>query len=353
MQTLPKTLAILSLGVLAFSSAAPASTGAERGASYTPIFGYDDKNGALYGAAAFFYQEGRPGYDTGVYGVSNGRDFHSITFAMDHRSPAGLDLSLHSSLARTFDDYFGEGDATRDHAALRLQQDRSDTQAALLLHTDEHWALGPSLGLKARRENRATWLNAPAAPAPRAFQDSADPALGLRVVYDDRDSTLSSSQGSLVALDLRALPSKLALMDGANDAWQAQGDLRQFQRLSGSVVMAHRLTGGLSLGEPGYAERYSLGGTGLLRGFQDNRFRGRQFYCLQEELRVPVWKAVSAAASVDLGDVSDTRLGPPRRSLQAGIRAGLPPSYGMKARLDVGYGDSGERSLALQFGETF
>jgi hypothetical protein len=62
---------------------------------------------------------------------------------------------------------------------------------------------------------------------------------------------------------------------------------------------------------------------------------------------------ISAATSVDLGDVSDGPLGRPRRSLQAGIRAGLPPSYGMKARMDVGYGDSGERSLAVQFGETF
>jgi len=157
----------------------------------------------------------------------------------------------------------------------------------------------------------------------------------------------------MLGLDLRALPSKLALAEAGQDAFQAQAEWRQFHALGRGLVLAHRLAGGASLGEPGYMERYSLGGTSQLRGFEDNRFRGKQFYCLQEELRVPVWKAVSVATSVDLGDVSDTKLGAPRRSVQAGLRAGLPPDYGMKARLDFGVGDSGERSVALQFGETF
>jgi hypothetical protein len=56
---------------------------------------------------------------------------------------------------------------------------------------------------------------------------------------------------------------------------------------------------------------------------------------------------------VDLGDANDTSLGAPRRSVQAGLRLGLPPSYGMKARVDLGFADSGERSLAVQFGESF
>jgi outer membrane protein insertion porin family len=164
---------------------------------------------------------------------------------------------------------------------------------------------------------------------------------------------LSTTHGTLLSVDLRALPSNLALMDGAQDAGQAQAEWRQFVQLTPGTVLAHRLAGGGSLGQPGYEERYSLGGTGQLRGFQDNRFRGRQFYCMQEEVRVPLYKALSMASSVDLGDVSDGELGRPRHSVQAGLRAGLPPSYGMKARLDVGYGDSGEHSLALQFGETF
>jgi outer membrane protein assembly factor BamA len=342
-----QTIAALGLSFLALGAQA------SPGSSYTPIIAYDDKNGALYGAAAFFYNEGRPGYNNGIYGVSNGKDFHSLTFSMSQRSQAGLDLSLSSNVARTFDNYYGEGDRTSDQEALRVAQDRVETTASALLHLNEKWALGPSLGLKARKENGVALLKEGTVLEQRAFPDSANPALGLRAVYDDRDSTLSSQAGGMWAFDVKAVPSEIAILDGAHDAWLAQGEWRQFQKVGAGVVLAHHLSGGTSLGEPGYAERYSLGGTSLLRGFQDNRFRGKQFYCMQEELRVPVWKAVNAAASVDLGDVSDNALGRPRRSFQAGIRAGLPPSYGMKARLDFGYGDGGERSMALQFGETF
>jgi outer membrane protein assembly factor BamA len=349
MQINRQTIAALGLGLLALNAQASPT----QGTSYTPIVGYDDKNGALYGAAAFFYEEGRPGYNTGVYGVSNGKDFHSMTFSMEQRSQAGLDLSLSSNVARTFDNYYGEGNGTSDQDALRVAQDRVETSASALVHVDEKWAVGPSLGLKARKESGVALLKEGTVLEQRAFPDSANPAVGLRAVYDDRDSTLSSQNGGMWAFDVKALPSKIAFLNGAKDAWQAQAEWRQFQKLGAGLVLAHRLEGGASLGQPGYAERYSLGGTTLLRGFEDNRFRGKQFYCMQEELRVPVWKAVSAAASVDLGDVGDGALGRPRRSFQAGIRAGLPPSYGMKARLDFGYGDTGERSMALQFGETF
>ncbi len=340
--------------VLIFSSSSALSAAvAKEGTSYTPIVGYDDKNGALYGAAAFLYQDGRPGYNTGVYGVSNGADFHCLTFSMARRSFKGLDLNWRSNIARTFDDYYGEGSDTSSLGGLRIQQDQTDTQASALMRVDSRWSVGPSVGLKSRVEKGARSRQDSSVALPRAFADSASPALGLRAVYDDRDSTLSSTQGGLMSFDLKALPERLALIDGAQSAWQAQAEWRHFKKLFAGLVWAHRLSGGASLGEPSYADRYSLGGTSLLRGFQDNRFRGRQFYCAQEELRVPLWKALSAAASVDLGDVSDNRLGRPRRSAQLGIRAGLPPSYGMKARLDVGYGDGGERSLALQFGETF
>jgi outer membrane protein assembly factor BamA len=342
-----QTIAAFGFGLLAVGAQASPGT------SYTPIFGYDDKNGALYGAAAFFYNEGRPGYNTGIYGVSNGKSFHSLTFNLDQRSQAGLDLSLRSSVARSFDNYYGEGNATDDAGGLRLSQDQAEATAAALLHVTDKWAVGPSLGMKARQEHGVTQRVGEAVPEQRAFLDSANPALGLRAVYDDRDNTLSTETGGMWSFDLRALPSKLAILDGAHDAWQGQAEWRQFQKMGAGVVLAHRLSGGTSLGEPGYSERYSLGGTSLLRGFEENRFRGKRFYCMQEELRLPIWKALSAATSVDLGDVSDSRLGRPRRSFQAGIRAGLPPSYGMKARLDFGYGDSGERSMALQFGQTF
>lgn len=330
----------------------------EAGSSYTPIVGFDDKNGALFGAAAFKYQEGRPGYNHGLYGVTNGRDFHSLTLNLLKRSEAGLDLGLQSDFASAFDNYYGEGSQTSDKGGIRIAQDQMNAQASALWHGAGSWAMGPTLGLKARHEKnvqtRPVGQEQPVVLSKRAFGDSANPSVGLKAIFDNRDTDMSSTQGTLLSMDLRALPAALALMTGANDAWQAQAEWRQFQALGRGFVFAHRLSGGTSWGQPSYMERFNLGGTGLLRGFQDNRFRGKQFYCVQEELRIPIWdKYLSGATSVDLGDVGDGELKTPRRSVQAGLRIGLWPSFGMKARLDFGFGDGGESSMALQFGQTF
>lgn len=348
-------LAVLIVRVIQVLTLSAAGHAAEAGRSYTPIVGYDDKNGVLVGGAAFLYKEGVGGYHHGLYGASNGRNFHSVTLALQESTAAGLDLDLRSNVARTFDNYYGEGDATSNAGGLRLAQDRGEVSGSALMHVNEQWAVGPSVGIKARRENQVELLKDGTRVEQRAFPNSANAAVGLRAVFDDRDTKMSSTRGGLLGLDVRALPAKLALLDAGQDAWQAQAEWRQFHSMGHGLVLAHRVAGGGSLGEPGYLERYALGGTQELRGFEDNRFRGKQYYCVQEELRVPVWKMVSVATSVDLGDVSDGRLSVarPRKSFQAGIRAGLPPDYGMKARLDFGAGDSGERSMALQFGETF
>jgi outer membrane protein assembly factor BamA len=324
------------------------------GQSYMPIVGYTDKTGAMYGAAAFLYEDGRPGYQLGCYGVSNFSNFHSITLEGQKRGSEGTDLATKVVLSRTFDNYYGEGDATSSASGLRLSQDVVNAEASALFKTPMGWSTGPVLGIKTRKETGVENLDKDAGFSPnRGFADSANSAVGLRAVLDQRDSTLSSTQGRLLQLDLRAIPEALAFEDGSSDAWQAQAEWREFTSLSKRVVLGSRLKGGISLGEPGYAERYQLGGTELLRGFEDNRFRGKQFYCLQEELRLPVWRQLGAALSSDLGDASDSGLTRPRYSLQAGLRLGLPPSYGMKARFDIGYGDDGSRSMSLQFGQTF
>ena len=351
MMTAMASILVRAVQVLLFS--ATGLHAAEAGSSYTPIVGYDDKNGFLAGAAYFHYKEGQPGFNHGIYGVSNGRDFHSVTLDLHQKLESGLDLSLHSDQARTFDNYYGEGSQTSDKGGLRFAQDQVVSEAAALWHGQGAWAAGPTLGLKARREGTVTLREDGSTVPFRAFDDSATPALGLRAQYDTRDGELSSTRGSLWIFDARALPAKLAFLGPADDAWQGKAEWRNFQSLGQGFVWAHRLEGATSLGKPGYMQRYTLGGTDLLRGFQENRFRGDRFYCLQEELRIPLWRMISVATSVDMGEAGDGALLASRKSVQAGLRVGLPPDYGMKARLDFGAGDSGESSMALQFGQTF
>jgi hypothetical protein len=226
------------LAVLVLSSLPILATASTQGTSYTPIVGYDDKNGAIWGGAIFKYADGRPGYNTGLYGVSNGSSFHALTFSWEQRQAAGLDLALDSHVARTFDQYYGEGSATPSKPLMRLDQDRADLNASALLRVDGHWSAGPVASVRARRQS-AVKDDAGQPLDARGFADAASPALGLKVQYDDRDSNLSATRGGLLALELKALPAKLSLSDGASDAYQASAEIRQFHSL-GAVVLASR-----------------------------------------------------------------------------------------------------------------
>jgi hypothetical protein len=61
---------------------------------------------------------------------------------------------------------------------------------------------------------------------------------------------------------------------------------------------------------------------------------------------------ISANASVDAGAVGDPDFSKVRFSYQTGLRIGLPPDWGMKARIDMGWGDD-QSIFMIQFGEVF
>jgi hypothetical protein len=88
------------------------------GYSFAPILGYDDKNGWVYGAAAFAYREGNDGLNLGLYGAGNFKDFggsgnfSSTTLNLEMRQAEGWIENLHVLLERSFDYYYGEGGAT-------------------------------------------------------------------------------------------------------------------------------------------------------------------------------------------------------------------------------------------------
>jgi hypothetical protein len=319
------------------------------GQSYTPILGYDDKNGALFGAAAFWYREGASGFNAGLYGASNFKDFSgtgnfsSITLDLESRLLPGWVTGAHLVLDKSYDYYYGEGGNTSPEDPLRLNQSH---QAALVRAErlfSPAFSAGPFAEVRGRQGQGEARVGLPVAGDPaRLFPDELSPAGGWRAVWDSRDSRMNPSQGAYASALMRLVP----------DGVQAEGEFRHFIPLGERLVQAFRATLGVSAGEPTYLYRYRLGGTEMLRGYQDNRFRGKDFYVLQEELRLHVWRMVSLNASADLGNASDQGFEAPHLSGQVGLRLGIPPSYGMKARLELGYAPD-NRSLALQFGEVF
>ncbi len=117
-------------------------------------------------------------------------------------------------------------------------------------------------------------------------------------------------------------------------------------------MLAQHFLGALTQGEPGYLFRYRLGGLDALRGYKDNRFRGKTFFVLQEELRWYLNKYVSVNVSADFGDIADDSFRQLKLTGQAGLRVGLPPGWGQKARVELGYGYD-QSTFQIQFGEIF
>ena len=129
-------------------------------------------------------------------------------------------------------------------------------------------------------------------------------------------------------------------------------DLRHFEHPWRFLTIASRFIAGDSDGDPSYLFRYRLGGLDLLRGYKDNRFRGKEFGVLQEELRWLIKKWISVNVSADFGDIGDGEFHQLKATAQAGLRLGLPPKWSQKMRVDFGIGLD-QSTFQIQFGEIF
>jgi outer membrane protein assembly factor BamA len=110
--------------------------------------------------------------------------------------------------------------------------------------------------------------------------------------------------------------------------------------------------GGIGIGTPNYMYKFRLGGSGTMRGYLENRFRGQKYYAQQTELRFPIWKLFSGAAFLGFGDATDSSFTNAKMAYGGGIRIGLPPDYVSKVRIDVGFGRDSSGVYA-DFGQAF
>ncbi len=125
--------------------------------SYTPVFGYDPKDGFLYGAGAFLCQAGTPGFNLGIYGAGNFKDFQgcanfsSVTLDDEVRRQGWIG---HARLLveKSFDLYYGEGNDTPPANPFRVSQNHQALSLSALRKTGAHSWFGPLAELRSRRE---------------------------------------------------------------------------------------------------------------------------------------------------------------------------------------------------------
>lgn len=307
----------------------------EYGHTAIPILGYDDKTGWLFGAAGFIYSDEVPGVNAGLFVVSNLGDFHSGTLNYAERSKGPWSLSLHLLGERAFDHYYGEGDLTTPEESFLMRMEHFEVRPGALFRVRPHLRIGAFVDLRVRREEESS-----------RFPDEVTSAAGLEAQWDTRDKLINTRRGDFAQFRASRMP-----WGGAFS--QLELDLRRFIRLSRRWTWGQRFIGGTSLGgQPSYLFRYSLGGLDLLRGYKSNRFRGGEYFVVQEEARRIVNKWLSLNASVDIGAIRDDAYHQLKLSGQIGLRLGLPPDWGQKMRVDFGFG-ADQATFQIQFGEIF
>jgi outer membrane protein insertion porin family len=129
-------------------------------------------------------------------------------------------------------------------------------------------------------------------------------------------------------------------------------------------VVALRVMGGMTLGDPPLFESFTVGGANTLRGYDADRWRGERLLLLNAEYRHGITDQLTAVAFVDVGDAfgGDFRTVVPGFAISAedrefqahtGVGAGLrvKTPFG-PIRLDMGYGEEGSQAH-FSFGHTF
>ena len=184
----------------------------------------------------------------------------------------------------------------------------------------------------------------------RYFEDENFLFPKVTAIYDSRDSWENTKKGQYHQVSFGC-----ALR--ANGTCLLEGDFRFYFPIHNKASLAFRgFTGRALFNELTYSLAYRLGGSKVLRGFAYNRFRGDNVYFAQSELRMDFWKEIlSGVLFFELGEVSSRgeRFLGPRWDYGLGLRFGIPPSYKMKIRVDLGFPDKEIYNITVDFRQSF
>lgn len=180
---------------------------------------------------------------------------------------------------------------------------------------------------------------------PRTAQERRDENFGLTRsitlgrVFDSRDNIYDPHEGKRIGYSV-----EWAGLGGDFDFTKFTADWRYYYRAGGECVWALNLGAGWADGDMPLSQRFSMGGSDTLRGYEDDQFRGNSMLKGTLEYRFPIIKKVQGVLFTDNGYAWDKRfqddfdLGLIKNSFGAGLRINSPLG---PVKLDYGWGDDG------------
>jgi len=175
---------------------------------------------------------------------------------------------------------------------------------------------------------------------------------GVGLLYDTRDNVFYPSKG--VFADF----SYLGHGSGTGSAFSYNryvADVSSYHSLNKRVVLAVNYVVSLTGGTAPFNAMSALGSGKKLRGYYEARFRDENAALLQTELRVNVWKRLSAVVFGGIGVLGNSqqllRFDAPKAAGGAGLRVRINDDR-LNIRADYGIGN-GSTGLYLTIGEAF
>ncbi|MBR2140272.1 MAG: BamA/TamA family outer membrane protein, partial [Phascolarctobacterium sp.] len=176
-------------------------------------------------------------------------------------------------------------------------------------------------------------------------------SITLGRVLDSRDNIYDPHEGKRISYSIE----HAGFMGGDFDFTKFTADYRYYYRAGGEAVWALNLGAGYADGDMPLSQRFSMGGSDTLRGYEDDQFRGNSMVKATLEYRFPIVKKVQGVLFTDNGYAWDNRFedefdfGLIKNSFGVGLRINSPLG---PVKLDYGYGDDGGK-FHFSFGGQF
>ncbi len=170
-------------------------------------------------------------------------------------------------------------------------------------------------------------------------------------VYDSRDNIYDPHEGKRTSYSIE----HAGFMGGDFDFTKLSADWRYYYRGGGQTVWALNLAAGFAKGDMPLSQRFRMGGSDTLRGYEDDQFRGNSMVKATLEYRFPIVKRVQGVLFNDNGYAWDKRfqddfdMGLVKSSVGVGVRVNSPLG---PIKLDYGVGDEGGK-FHFSFGGQF